>query len=245
MCIIAIKPADKPMFTDDQIKVMFTNNPDGAGLMYYHKTAGRVAIRKGFMDVESLLKYLHSRDFTGINVILHFRISTSGLKDQLNCHPFSVYGDNKIEMFTKMGVAHNGILREYEPSKKSLINDTQVFIHSVLRNLSPKFIYSDDKCYLLRELIGTNKLAFLDQKNHVRLIGDFIRDNGYIYSNASYKPKKKPAPKPAPVQKVFSLADTDTTDEGYGAYSDWKGYVREPEDIGEDIWKYLDEKLGY
>ena len=34
MCVIAVKPASKPMFSDELIREMFDENPDGAGLMY-------------------------------------------------------------------------------------------------------------------------------------------------------------------------------------------------------------------
>jgi len=250
MCIIAIKPADRPMFADEQIRVMFANNPHGAGLCYYHKDAHRVAIKKGFMDVESLLKYLHSRDFNGVNVILHFRISTSGYRDDLNCHPFPVYAKNKTACFTKMAVAHNGILRDYEPAKNSAINDTQVFIHRVLSRLSPNFVRSQDKLTLIEELIGTNKLAFLDEKNRVTTIGQFITDDGYLYSNDSYKAYKvKKTPKPV---KVYTSCKDDFKDdindylEDDRGYTPWTGYVQSPADIDTDIWAYLDrDLLGY
>jgi len=94
MCIIAIKPKGMPMFTDEQIKVMFENNSDGAGYMYCANN--KVNIVKGFFNVNKLIKSLRSRDFTNTNVVLHFRISTSGLVDGLNCHPYPIFDKNRI-----------------------------------------------------------------------------------------------------------------------------------------------------
>ena len=192
MCIIAIKPQGKKMFNDKQLETMFINNPDGSGYMYYDKDKKTVVFKKGFMTLDALKKSLAEKDLTNTNVILHFRIGTSGYKDTLNCHPYPVYQKNKTEGTTDLAVAHNGILHEYTPQRNSDINDTQVFIQTVLSKLKRDFIYDKDKTNLIEELIGYNKLAFLDKNNKIKLIGYFIEDGGYIYSNDSYKPKPKP-----------------------------------------------------
>lgn len=197
MCIIAIKPKGKKMFNDSVITIMFINNPDGAGYMFYDNTTKKVCIKKGFMTCKSLLSSLHSRDFTDTNVILHFRIGTSGLNDSLNCHPYPLYGKNATKCTADIAMAHNGVLTQYNPPKTSKINDTQMFINNVLNKLDKNFLYDDDKVMLIHDLIGTNRLAFLDSKNKITTIGDFIHDGGYIFSNRSYKyesllPKKLP-----------------------------------------------------
>ncbi|MBR2679176.1 MAG: class II glutamine amidotransferase [Exiguobacterium sp.] len=188
MCIIAIKPKGQKMFDDDTITTMFINNPDGAGLMYYNaKNENHVAIHKGFMTCKSLLKYVHSMDLTDVNVVMHFRIGTSGLNDALNCHPYPLYVKNKTNMNAKIGMAHNGILHSFNPPKGSKINDTQTFINTVLNKLTPDFLTDDNATTLLQNLIGTNKLAFMDNDGHLTLIGKFIEDKGYYFSNQSYK----------------------------------------------------------
>jgi len=186
MCIIAIKPAGKKMMDDTTITTMFINNPDGAGYMFYDKGTKKVVIKKGFMTCHALLSSLHSRDFTDTNVILHFRIGTSGLNDGLNCHPYPIYNKNALKVHTDLAMAHNGILHNFIPPKTSPINDTQYFIGEVLSDLKPNFLSDPDKVMLIKKLIGTNKLAFLDSSNNVTTIGDFIEDGGYIYSNKSY-----------------------------------------------------------
>ena len=188
MCIIAIKKAHMPMFDDDTIKTMFENNPDGAGYMYVND--GKVIIHKGFMDAEELTKSLNDNDLDDKNVILHFRIGTSGLKNGLNAHPYPVYDDNALDCITDLAMVHNGVLSGFTPSFSEPINDTQNFIHKVLRNLDKDFINNKDKKFLISKLIGTNKLAFLDSHDNITLIGEFVEDGGYVYSNTSYKPKK-------------------------------------------------------
>ena len=187
MCIIAIKPKGVKMFDDQTITTMFINNPDGAGYMYYDKKHKNVCIKKGFFSCKALLADLKTHNFDDVNVVLHFRISTSGKIDSLNCHPYPLYGKNADDCTANLAMAHNGILTAFNPPKDSPINDTQTFINEVLNNLKPDFLKDADKLMLIKKLIGTNKLAFLDDTDNVTTIGDFITDGDYIYSNSSYK----------------------------------------------------------
>ena len=226
MCIIAIKPKNIEMFDKDVIETMFMNNPDGAGYMYYDSTSKKVVIKKGFMTCKALLKDLNSKDLKDTNVILHFRIGTSGYNDKMNCHPYPIYNKNALNCETDLAMAHNGILQGYIPPKTSDINDTQVFIKNVLSNLKKGFTSDADKLMLIEELIGTNKLAFLDSKNKVTLIGNFIKDGNYIYSNNSYKPQ---LPK---VKHYYYEPIKDMCD-----YDFWKEYGCESES---EFWKEWD-----
>ena len=186
MCIIAIKPQGKKMFDDNTIKTMYINNPDGAGYMFYDKGTKKVIIKKGFLTCSSLLESLHAKNLTDTNVVLHFRIGTSGLNDKLNCHPYPIGMNNATKCSCDLGMAHNGILSNFNPPKDSKINDTQTFINEVLNKLKKGFLYDDDKMILIKKIIGMNKLAFLTDKNQIITLGNFISDDGYIYSNDSY-----------------------------------------------------------
>lgn len=186
MCIIAIKPSGKKMFSQATIRNMFRHNPDGAGLMYYEDN--KVHCVKGFMTVEDLLNYLKKFDFKETNLVLHFRIGTSGNKDKLNCHPYPVYEENDVEFETDLAVAHNGVMRNYAPGFYSDINDTQNFIDCVLSRLDEDFLKDEDKTLLIEELIPNNKLCFLNSHNEVITLGyGWIKENGYIFSNASFR----------------------------------------------------------
>ena len=191
MCIIAIKPKQQKMFDEQTIRTMFENNPDGAGYMYVYD--GKVVIQKGFMTADALiddinnngqLEHIYDRHF-----VLHFRIGTSGKMDALNCHPFPIYDTNATFCRTDIALAHNGILHGYEPRKNSVINDTQVYIQTMLKGLKKGFQYDDGILNLIEHTLGTNKFTFLDETDSLFLLGDFIKDNGYIYSNKSYLPK--------------------------------------------------------
>ena len=46
------------MFPETTIRTMFTNNPDGAGIMYYDYLLQKVIYHKGFMKVEQLLDFV-------------------------------------------------------------------------------------------------------------------------------------------------------------------------------------------
>ena len=191
MCIIAIKPEGKRMFSKKAIQTMFANNPDGAGFMYYDEEAHAVRYEKGFMTSKELMTRLRCFELTDTTVVLHFRIGTSGYLNRLNCHPFPVRQKNSESGLTDLAVAHNGVLKEYEPSATSKINDTQVFINTVLKKLRKGFEKDSDACMLIGELIGSNKLAFLNNDGELHLIGDFVRDGDYLYSNYSYLPRPK------------------------------------------------------
>ncbi|MBR3062344.1 MAG: class II glutamine amidotransferase [Exiguobacterium sp.] len=251
MCIIAIKPQGKKMFNDSVIKTMFIANPDGAGFMYYDPNPAlknHVIIKKGYHTVKALLKALHSLDLKNTTAVLHFRIGTSGLNDSLNCHPYPLYKANNVDCSAKLAVAHNGVLHAYNPPKGSKINDTQMFINEVLNKLSPDFIDDDDKLMLIHKIIGTSKLAFLDNTGKFTTIGNFISDNGYLFSNGSYleqnlyprvkyyTPKTKasslPKAKAVPVKTDVSkpaeryVSDTFWNDEPSDFWDDWD--IRHP-----------------
>ena len=181
------------MFPEETIRMMFDNNPDGAGIMWYDLPRKKVGYRKGFMKLEQLMEFINGRDWTNEPVVLHFRIGTSGHKTKLCTHPYPVYDRNHVSGFTDLAVCHNGVLSNYFPGYNSAINDSLNFTQKVLSKLDPSFIHDSDKLMLIEELIGTSKLAFLDNSGDITLLGNFIEDDGYIYSNHSYKPKEKPS----------------------------------------------------
>lgn len=189
MCIICVKPKNIDIPNEKTLRTMFENNPDGCGYMYPYK--GMVQIKKGFMTFEAFKKSLKKLpDTKNMPIIFHFRISTDGLVDGGNCHPFPVIENKEKMRLTSnrcnLGMVHNGILYDFKPDKKSIYNDTQTFISECV-SIFPKFFYRNKKYVnLLNRLIGSSKLAFLDKNGELTLIGDFIEDNGLYFSNNSY-----------------------------------------------------------
>lgn len=194
MCIIVNKPKGVAMPSKEILENCFTRNRDGAGLMY--SLNGKVQIHKGFMDFKKFYEYLTKLDkihnLKDHAIIMHFRISTGGNVDGGNCHPYPV---TKVEenlrkehITTDLGMAHNGIIQMYN-TKYGVLNDTQQFILgcvSTLKDLNKDFLEDKASVSLLNKIAGS-KLCFLDGKENVTMIGQFVEDNGIYYSNTTYK----------------------------------------------------------
>ena len=189
MCIIAIKPVGEKLMDDKVIMNMFSNNPDGAGIMY--ASGGMVNIEKGFMNVDRLLDRLHSfKNPTDMTIVIHCRIGTGGGNTAANCHPFPI--SNKINELKKtknrtdIGVAHNGIINIVTSRKD--ISDTMEYISSrlvYLYNAVPEFYKNKDLMTLINNEI-TSKMVFLDGMGDYYTVGGFVENNGILYSNSTY-----------------------------------------------------------
>lgn len=191
MCIIAAKASGVAMPDRKTIRRMWDMNPDGAGIMYVEK--GSVRIEKGFMKYKSFAKkldQLESRlDLTNTPVVMHFRITTHGGTRPENCHPFpitdSIGALKKTQSSTDLGVAHNGII-PITPRKD--ISDTMEYIASQLAPLKralPRFYENKNAMLLIKNAIGS-KMAFLSKEGKIYTVGDFIEDEGILYSNYTY-----------------------------------------------------------
>ena len=191
MCIIAAKPAGVAMPSRDTIRTMWDGNRDGAGLMYLE--GGKVTIEKGFMTYKSFAKKLDQLekrlDLTRTPVVMHFRITTHGGTKPENCHPFpitdSIGALKKLTSRTDIGVAHNGIIHIIP---RSGISDTMEYIASQLAPLKralPRFYENKNAMLLVKNAIES-KMAFLTKEGKIYTVGDFVTDNGVLYSNRSY-----------------------------------------------------------
>ena len=199
MCIIVAKEKGVNMPTKEILRNCFNNNSDGAGLMFVKD--GKVSIRKGFMDFNDFYDYVQKLDKVhGLKnhaVVMHFRISTQGLVDGGNCHPFPITNNEEIirkeNVNTTLGMAHNGIISDFSDykSKKGDLNDTQLFIKecvSVIYRYDKYFYKHKDVLNMLSKIAGS-KLCFLDTDENITLIGEFTKFNGVHYSNTSYSYK--------------------------------------------------------
>lgn len=196
MCIIVVSPIGSEIPSKKVLKKCYYNNPDGFGFSYNYE--GKVYIEKGYMDFEEgyerLMKLDKQIGLKDKGVLMHYRISTSGLVDEGNTHPYPI--SNNIKKLRALGqtadisVVHNGIISNYIPDKDSRINDTQMFIKDYLYD-----IYQNDNDFLKDEKILSNikkevesKLAFLEKDGNITFVGNFIEEeDGCYYSNNSYK----------------------------------------------------------
>lgn len=192
MCIIAAKPIGIDMPLEQTMKNMWNRNNDGAGIMY--ALEGKVHIEKGFMSWDRFINRVTELDnqygLKGLAVVMHFRITTHGGTKPENTHPFPISDSvgmlRKLKLTTDLGVAHNGII-SVTPRKD--ISDTMEYIAGQLAPLKramPKFYKNKDILQMIDHATGS-KLAFLDGKGHIETVGNFIEDEGILYSNNSYE----------------------------------------------------------
>jgi len=197
MCIIAIKPSGTNFPTDETIRTMWVNNPDGAGFMYAKRN--EVIIEKGFMKLNAFMDAVHNVckevDPTDTPFILHFRITTHGGTCAECTHPFPITNNmamlRKSHVITDIGVAHNGIIASVSPRDKHT-SDTQEYIADVLSPLkrSNKKFYRSAALMELVANTADSKLAFLTGDGHIYTVGEFIHtEGGMSYSNSSYEPR--------------------------------------------------------
>jgi len=193
MCIICAKPSRVDLPSEETISRMFYRNPDGAGIMYTHN--GSVKIVKGLMTLNEFFDALDFiKDEIDTNeeaMVLHFRIGTAGGNIPANTHPYPITDSlaqlQALRVVTNIGVAHNGIIHN-TPRRKD-INDTMEYIMAQLAPLKravPKFYQNKHLMAMIKNAI-TSKMAFLTADKYIYTIGDFIEDNGLLYSNSTYK----------------------------------------------------------
>lgn len=237
MCIIAAKPAGVAMPSRQTIRTMWDSNRDGAGLMYVEN--GKVCIEKGFMKYKAFAKALdklESRlDLTATPVVMHFRITTHGGTKPENCHPFpitdSIGALCKRQTRTDVGVAHNGII-DIMPRKG--ISDTMEYIASQLAPLKralPGF-YKNRHAMTMVENAIQSKMAFLTKEREIYTLGNFIDQDGVLYSNYSFEKYSMPY---RGLSSLTCYSDWDFYGDAYGeSYSSTTPWVTTVDPTADD-----------
>ncbi|MCB6569482.1 hypothetical protein LI142_08210 [Eubacterium limosum] len=188
MCIICIKPRGVEIPESHIIRNMFSNNPDGAGLMYADKD--RVRIEKGIMKVNDFLERIE-RFNKDTALVMHFRIGTGGGNTPGNTHPFPISKNikdlKKLKFSADIGVCHNGVI-DISTSRKD-ISDTMEYISARLvyiRNAIPQF-YKDKNIMTLIDKSIDSKMCFLLPTGKFYTIGKFESKYGCLFSNSTYE----------------------------------------------------------
>ena len=191
MCIICVSPARTRQPSISQIKMMFLNNPHGAGYMYARD--GRVHIHKGFMDIDSFLSAVKAEHFTAKDsVVYHFRISTQAGVNPEMTHPFPLSNRlpnmKALDVECPCGVAHNGIIRLTSDTSQREYSDTALFITRYMALMVHGLDDLKDVQLLNRiERLAGSKLAIMDGSGYIATIGHFINERGLLFSNDSYQ----------------------------------------------------------
>ena len=89
MCLII--QGNPKNISKEIIKKAFNQNSDGFGLMYLDKISNRVVTKKFFTKkINKILKVCKEHFKKCDQIGLHFRITTTGITNNKNCHPFQV-----------------------------------------------------------------------------------------------------------------------------------------------------------
>ena len=194
MCIIAASPAGAPQPTMDTLRRMFINNPHGAGYMTARN--GRVEISKGFMTWADFARAVRQEAFTAAEpVVYHFRISTQAGVNPEMTHPFPLTSHIEQcklwDVACPIGVAHNGIIRLTSNSRDKEYSDTAHYIAEFLRYLVRD---ADDlrNAAILDAIHRTtdSRWALMDSTGYIATVGDFIEEDGCLYSNSTFRAAK-------------------------------------------------------
>lgn len=204
MCIIVAKDRKAALPKKEYLENCFNNNSDGAGLMYVDK--GEVVIEKGFMTYKDFEKKYDSlckkyNNFKNKCLVMHFRIGTQGENDAHTCHPFPISSKHKKlrkpYIRTDVGMVHNGIISDFTSSSRyskihptdKLLSDTQLFIRycvSSFKSLNRQFYKNKQVMNYLNSILDGDKAVFLSNEDKLYTLGDFIEEEGILYSNDTY-----------------------------------------------------------
>ena len=197
MCIIVGKKKGIELPSKTTLENCFDNNSDGAGLAYVNNNK-KVVIEKGFMTFEKFYKRLMELDkrydLKKKALIMHFRITTHGGTSKGNCHPFPISNSRKKLKATylecgNVAFAHNKTVKICADEKEKDMSDTQIFSRDYLYHIwkTNKRFYEDKNIRkIIERMGGESRFCFLDDKEKLYTIGDFVEDNGVLYSNYSY-----------------------------------------------------------
>ena len=190
MCIICVSKSGVRQPTVTELNTMFRNNPDGAGYMVARH--GMVSISKGYMDFGEFLNAVRREHFTERDsVVYHFRISTQAGVNPEMTHPFPL--SNRLERMEKLdttcriGVAHNGVIRLTADPDNRRYSDTALVITQYLRVLIQRREDLRDRRVLDTVWnLAQSKFAIMDGGGYVATVGEFLNQDGLLFSNASY-----------------------------------------------------------
>ncbi len=187
MCIIVSKPQGIKL-NKDVYKRCFVKNKDGAGFAYIHNR--KIVVQKGYFNFKNF--YSSLKEHEDKMLLIHFRISTHGLINEDNCHPFAfTLKSNPNFSFV---IAHNGVLPWKSSEKRSDTNHFVVeFLQPILEE-DPFWLDRWQNEMLLEHWAGNNKMVIirLDKEKNCYYT-TFINkkagneDSGCWFSNYSWK----------------------------------------------------------
>lgn len=234
MCIAILNTKKAGRLPKKQIQNSWDNNDMGAGLLW--NKDNKLNVFKSYDYDDYIEKYNELRDDKSIgNIVLHFRIATSGYNGEHNLHPFLVNNN--------LGFVHNGVIKGL--GNKSF-SDTYEF-NDMLKKFKHDFLSCDMTKYFISEYIGYSKLIFLDSKDKYTIVNEEMGkwSSGNWYSNDSYKEYNnyvyygnqkvsKDIKEPVDFTKKWSFNESDEFDEWETPVSNTCSLDDDKEDIYEE-----------
>ena len=234
MCVICHKPRGVELPKTEVFEKCFSRNPDGSGILLVRKDSKLCEIHKGMMKIDDFKTVLSELN-PGVDdeLVLHFRITTSGGTNPENCHPFPISSRVEDLKATRINVpmafVHNGVLGKGDDAAK--ISDTQLLVRDVLsRPEICNYLENPEIQKLIKEIAGTgNKFFVADPtKGIFERFGLWVEDttdskcwfsnmlwkNSYSYSTYSSGYSRKDAHRYSP---GWGGWDDDYAYGGYGS----------------------------
>ena len=192
MCLI-IKTDTPKQLKLELLETAYNNNSDGFGVMFYNqgKLHTQKIVPKTFKDIEKLWSKYNNLN---VRMGLHFRFNTNGDTARTMSHPFQVLSKAKGDD-RDMWVMHNGPQLP-TPMIDDNKSDTHQFVKWVLRpqlSANPKLLYNAEWQEMIEDIIGSDKLLFLDSKTKEFVIynedeGKQIDNIGWLSNTYSIQP---------------------------------------------------------
>lgn len=216
MCLIITGKSSKVrstlLDTHGLLSDIYTSNPDGIGFMYGTAKGLKVTktLPKNLGDATAFIQRLPSDDR---EIAIHFRWTTHGKTDMLNCHPYDV-----IPGFIAM--MHNGVLHTGNAADKSK-SDTWHFIKDYLHSAvssAPDLVYDAGFVSMLEEFIGNNRFVFMNgegRMQHVNFDQGIEHDDLWFSNTYAWTPSRLiPSYKSATALKSYKYTNA------YSSYYD-------------------------
>lgn len=215
MCLIITGQSSKVrstlLNTHGLLSDIFTSNPDGIGFMYGTAKGLKVTktLPKNLGDATAFIQRLPNDDR---EIAIHFRWTTHGKTDMVNCHPYDVIPGY-------IALMHNGILHTGNAADKTK-SDTWHFINDYLHtavSASPDLVYDTGFVAMLEEFIGNNRFVFMNgegRMQHVNYDQGIEHDDLWFSNTYAWTPSRL-----IPSYKSATLKTYDYTSK-YGSYMD-------------------------
>jgi predicted glutamine amidotransferase len=218
MCLIitgkSAKIRSTLLDTNGLIADIYSSNPDGIGIMY-STTKGLKVVKvlpKSQADATAFITKLPNDDR---ELAIHFRWTTHGDTDLINCHPYDVVPGYVAMM-------HNGVLKTGNAADTSK-SDTWHFIKTYLADPvhdHPALIHNEAFLTMVADYIGDNRFVFMDGEGRMSHVNydQGVEHDGLWFSNTyAWKPTRL-------IANYYSSskhASRYTSYATYGKYGSW------------------------